>query len=456
MFWSGRPYQRLAVERFGSFDGEAWHKEQATPRTSPSSIVIGDKTWFKRADVFKTSTLSPYVGAVPEAIKFTRYGSAVVPSLESMQLWHINLIDRTDFFEITDDECLKMSGRERVPDYTVVRFVNSETDIEQLQRLVVTCAPKSSVDSILLKDSSLHASVRELAVTYSKGHSRSWLQIMSVIEGLRRDFKADDDEDDSVDGKDAMRQGFANRMAGDVESEDGNSLKSFFQLRRGRDIHFATAAAAMLAELGFQTRFVTGFYTRPRPMLGSETETAVLSNDMHAWLEVNVGHGYWVPLEPTPGYELPRYKASLWYRSKQAAPKLAVALCVAFAIGAMTWFCRRPLFELVCRCLWIPSLLLDDRNRVAWLLTLLDWRFRLDGRSRPLSEVPRSWFVLQATEIAAQDPPPAVNYLQQFFNDADRVWFGALQSNSKQTLTEQGKQAMRWLWHQPLTKYRLS
>ena len=64
---------------------------------------------------------------------------------------------------------------------------------------------------------------------------------------------------------------------------------------------FATAASAMLREIGFRTRFVTGFYVDPQKSDRLTGQTPITAQDAHAWLEVDVGMDTWIPLEPTPG-----------------------------------------------------------------------------------------------------------------------------------------------------------
>ncbi len=378
-FWQGEANAHLAVQRFRYFDGVSWTNHQtdaaATLENSahavdsldqPASLDIEGQTWFyARSDKF-SSSLSPYVGAVPEAAKFTRYGSAVIPSRCGTKLWCIDMINRGDFFHYDDaSDCLSMPGREHVPDYTVVRFVNGQLDVEKMEQLLQHCSPgQGHVRSA----EQCRGELAALAHDYSVGSSRGWKQVDSVIAGLRKDFE--------------------HRPGLEEETELG-ALALFLRSRSGPSYLFATAAALMLEHLGYETRLVTGFYVNRKHYIVADDEYAIQSSDAHVWLEVNAGHGYWIPLEPTPGYLAPRTTASMWYRVVQARWQIAGCLIgIAISLSTMYWL-RGWLFDLLCWCCSPALKVFTDRLRVRCLARVLDVRLAMIGSKRPRGAVLR-------------------------------------------------------------------
>lgn len=369
-FWQGASHAHLAVERFHHFDGLAWSGQLTETPVSPRDLnpefsdVDGQTWFFARGNKF-ASSLSPFRGAVNEAVKFTRYGSPVIPSRCGTKLWCIDQIKLADFFYYDESDCLSMPGREHVPDYTVVRFVNGEIDLERMEDLLRHCSPGKGH---VLGAKGCQEHLATIAHDYAGDEPRGWTQVNAVIEGLRA--------------------GFAHQP--NLQSTDQlTALESFLKERAGPSYLFATAAALMLEHLGYETRLVTGFYVHPRHYIASDNEYAVQPNDAHVWLEVNAGHGYWIPVEPTPGYRSPRYTASWWYHLVQARWQIAGYLISSLIIATCLYLSRAWLFDWIC---WFcaPILLrFGDRHRIRWTAWVLDLRLTLLGRRRPRGEVLR-------------------------------------------------------------------
>ncbi len=405
MFWQGEPGATLAVQRFNFFDGTSWSNADpdalaATSVKPPSdelpSTVIDDQTWFSVAGRSVQNSISPFIDALPEALKFTRYRSPLIPTRTGMQLWCIDQIDRSDFFEVTADDCLLMPGREHVPDYTVVRMINSRIDLERLESLTRNCSPGKSHQGVSDECKSL---INELAHQFGGGQPRGWQQVQAVVDGLRNRFELD-------------------RLA--MEKEPVHSeLVQFVGQRRGPDYMFATTAALMLEHLGYQTRFVTGFYANPKHYMAHEGEIAILPRDAHAWLEINVGHGYWIPLEPSPGYRQPRYSASWFYHAYQLRWKFLQSAMAGLLVFSMSYWLRGWLVELLSRCVWPVAAMVSDRRRIAWLTWLLDLRCHIAGVPRSCSTMPRM-HLRQISPIVSSDLRGSI---AQYFDSADRLWF---------------------------------
>jgi transglutaminase-like putative cysteine protease len=86
----------------------------------------------------------------------------------------------------------------------------------------------------------------------------------------------------------------------DVSDQDcgGRSIvECFATYRRGYCMHFATAMAAILRDLGVPTRLVQGYL----PGTIARDTATVRDRDAHAWVEVFFPGTGWVTFDPTPG-----------------------------------------------------------------------------------------------------------------------------------------------------------
>ncbi|MCA9181782.1 MAG: transglutaminase domain-containing protein, partial [Planctomycetales bacterium] len=344
---------------------------------TPGEIVIDEQSWFFAPGNKFTKSLSPYRGAVAEAVKFTRYGSAIIPSRCGTIMWSVDRLNRRDFFRYDPADCLSMPGREQVPDYTVVRFVNGEIDLERMAQLLEHCSPGKGH---VLGTQKCTEEIAALAHVFAGSNARGWEQIDSLLQRLRQEFRHDSGERDNRESGTSHESS----PAALGQSAHGQSaLERFLQQREGPSYLFATTAALMLEHLGYETRLVTGFYVSREHYIARDQNYAVLPQDAHVWLEVNAGHGYWIPLEPTPGYRPPRYAASAWYRIRQAGPQLAIAVGVLALAALLVSWCKSLLFDAAC---WLVAPLLtlaDDRRRVRWTAWVLDQRLSLLGDRRP-------------------------------------------------------------------------
>jgi protein-glutamine gamma-glutamyltransferase len=418
MFWQGESGAHLVVQRYNHFDGTEWSNqeiESAGRSQTIESTVIGEQHWFSNAEPIQTS-LSPFIDALPEAIKFTRYRSPIVPTRQGLQLWSIDQIDQADFFKLSADGCLYMPDRSHVPDYTIVRMINSRIDLERLEDRVRDCSPGKSHRKAR-NDCQLE--INRLAHFYAGQLPRGWPQVHSIINGLRNNFTADRSSPPTQTPLPPTEQKHESLSETDPER---SAIEQFLQTGHGPDYVFATAAALMLDHMGYRTRFVTGFYANPRNYVARDREIAVLPSDAHAWLEIDVGHGFWIPLEPTPGYQEPAYSASLWFLVKQQRWALAMWFAVSLATGLLIYFSRRLLLELLVWLVYPVLLLLNDRVRVSWLARLLDMRLRLAGVPRTKGTVLRTHLKRLQTSLPAE----LIEQLNLYLDSADRIWYGGI------------------------------
>lgn len=429
MFWQGESGTHLAAQRFSHFDGAIWSNDEVNSSASSPSIectVIGKQSWFGPSGTSVQNSISPFVDSLPEAIKFTRYRSPTIPSRQGMQLWCIDQIDQQDFFAISSDDCLTMPNREHVPDYTVVRMINSRIDLERLEDLVRNCSPGKSHKKL---SDNCQLELNRLAHEYAGDLPRGWQQVQSVVSGLRSHFVLDRTHESAF--KDA------------IENSESGAMNQFLQDRRGPDYLFATAATLMLDHLGYRTRFVAGFYANPKHYIAREGEIAILPSDAHAWLEIDVGHGYWIPLEPSPGYQTPPYSASIWYRIKQN--RWAIAMwTLAFSSAALCLFLLRSLLVEWASWIAFPAMfLMNDRLRISWLTWLLELRCRLAGIPRAKGVLLREHLHRFRTIL----PSDLSCHVQLYLESADRIWFGGTSHLSKND-----QAAIASVWHGLTTK----
>ncbi|HBE68080.1 MAG TPA: hypothetical protein DDW52_08015 [Planctomycetaceae bacterium] len=364
MFWEGRSGVRLAVQRLDQFDGHSWSQSKVYDRNElrkmqPQSVEVGEDLWFAPPGLPVQGNLSPFVSAFPEAMRFTRYGDNVIPAPSGLQLWHIDMLRQADFFAFTPNSCLLMPGRDTVPDYTVVRFINSELDAEKLDNQFKATA--RSEPSVVVS-AECEVKIAQLVKEFASDEPRGWSQVQAVVYGVRSQFDLQNtsSEDDQV-----------------------TSLADFLDSRSGPSYLFATTAALVLDRLGYQTRLVTGFYANPKHFVSSESATAILPQDAHVWLEVNAGHGYWVPLEPSPGFRQPPIRSTWAYWLRTNWPVIAAVVGATVALLAIVYFSRAWLFNFA-MLVFAPLLNgLPMHKRLVWMRRLLDIRWRFIGESRP-------------------------------------------------------------------------
>lgn len=422
MYFRGEAGVRLAVQRFEIFNGSVWSKrEKPLPYSSKlTATAIEERTWISLAGQVRRS-ISPYVGALPEALKFTRYRSAIVPTRAGTQMWSIDQISDPTFFGISSDHCLFMPGREFVPDYTVVRFVNSRIHLPKLDALLQGCAPGYAHYDM---EERCRTDIAELAHEYAADKERGWSQVESVVRGVRRDFEWD-------------RAVVSSHMANGSQLEKSTPLRDFLVNRSGPSYLFATASAMMLEHLGYETRLVTGFYVHPGH-LTDQQEIAIQPEDAHVWLEVNAGHDYWVPLEPTPGFRQPRYTSGFWYHLKQAKYTILFALILGSLLVSMVYVFRARLFEVACLCFQPLLPILRDQHQVASLAWLMDMRLSLAGRPRQRSSILRVHAGLFKHALSRD----IEELLNQYFVASDRLLF----SGNRSPLEHSDRKTICLLW----------
>lgn len=89
--------------------------------------------------------------------------------------------------------------------------------------------------------------------------------------------------------------------------EKTDTIQYFLQTgHEGYCMHFASAGALILQELGVPARYASGYVVDSRTFTKYQGEyrTKVEDRNAHAWVEVYLENSGWVPFEMTPGYQL--------------------------------------------------------------------------------------------------------------------------------------------------------
>jgi hypothetical protein len=136
-----------------------------------------------------------------------------------------------------------------------------------------------------------------------------------------------------------------------------------------------------------------------------------MREDLHFWPELLVDGHFWVPLEPTPGYEVMparltwlawsyRLLLSAWHWAENHPLTLAGSLSVL----SIAYCLRRRFMDQVWTlwCHWQLARAVagnDPRQVVTATLRLLEWRGRAAGLSRPSGISIQRWYAAVATEL---------------------------------------------------------
>lgn len=442
MFWSGRPDAHLAVERYSQFDGWTWVNPQSKTIESdsndavsqesskrsnwltPQTLWIDDQAWFYSSTSSFPHEQSPFVDAVAEAVKFTRFRSPVIPARAGLQMWSIDRLDRADFFGVDQNGLLLMPDRRHVPDYTVVRMVGSKVDLEKVDRILTEQVHRSSIRAkALIADSNLpealNSKVAELARRLSDSQPKGWREISAVVSGMRQHFELD------------------RAWVPMLDPEVSPPVQQVLDERRGPAYLIATTAALLLRELGYDTRLVVGFYANSDHKVAGSGDIAILPADAHVWVELHVGNGHWISLEPTQGYREEPMTAGLWYRIREARFWIATILGLGTLVITGGLVYRAIVLEIFCQLLWPVASLVSDRRRVAWLARLLDLRTRCAGHPRCCGSVLRDHFRHSMNKI----PEELCKNWTQYLSASDRLCFGG-----GVTLSSEERQATRCIW----------
>lgn len=387
LYLQGRVPVHLKLQVFDRYDGVEWTAEEMTDRPSDLHLTeLHGRHWLRALRLHGQE-----IYGLPEshAIKVVHLDSNVIPAPTQLMGVHIDLVDRADMFGWAQPGVLKME-RQALPQLTAIHLQSRVVDPQRLlqERMSLQMQPERYQ---VLPDDPEIARIRELAESWTANIPHGWPQVAAIVERLRAEYVLDPD----------ARPG----------AETTLTVTDFLlHSRRGPDYQFASAAVCLLRSLGYSARLASGFYARPERFDVRSRHTPVLVEDVHFWAEVYAGLDDWIPIEPTPGYELLRPPPTLWEQMQQAALSvwrylirhpLRHLLMLATAIAWVIW--RKRLADAVATLRWSWCAASDPRRRVQQTFSLLEQRCHRVGLPRPVSQTPARWLHQLATQSVEQD-----------------------------------------------------
>lgn len=367
-FVSGRTPLHLRLEEYDLFDGQDWYPASEPRSQAALAVRVQDgQSWMQLDNNSTHSEL--FAGVESHALKTVALEGNHLPlPLHATELM-IDRVDRPDMFAWARDSILRLQ-RKTIPSLIVIHTrsrVSAPESIAALDSRFFMMRSEHAADTANPTDSATQQ-VEQLAARWVDGLPRGWSQINAITTRLRSGYVHDREH----------------RLAADAANP---TARFVLRERRGPDFLFASAAAVMLRSLNYPTRLVSGFYASPENYDPTTGHTPVRPEDVHFWCEVYLGAGTWLPIEPTPGYEILQPRMSLFQRvaellraavewSRQRWPALAAALALLLA-G------------------WYVGLWGTIRDRLYDALWLLVWRLSV-RRGRD----PRRW--IQATRRLVQ------------------------------------------------------
>ncbi|MEX1041266.1 MAG: transglutaminase-like domain-containing protein [Pirellulaceae bacterium] len=379
MYVKGRVPLHLRMTIYDHWDGIALHAAQEHSSGDLQLVTRHSKPWYLLPGLAPESLVA---NEEYHLLKLINIKTERVPTPPHLARFHIKQVDRLDMFDWAEDGSLRMMN-EWIPQLTVMHMHSQLVDRNQLtshshSSTFLRTEPNRE-EAADEEPYPVAAELTELAQQWVCDIEPGWPQVEAVVARLRSEYQHD-----------------MNHLV----SEDTEDALADFLLREGAgpDYLFATAAAVLLRELGYQTRVVSGFYVWPERYDALTMQTPVLDEDIHFWLEVNPDGKIWYPLEPTPGYELLAVEPTLWQR----------ALSLLVTAGAKVWSVRYPLLLLsvvlavlgyfrrtvlswsLIPLTWWP-LGHDPRRKIRWTVRLLEAQARLRGFGRPEGTTMAQW-----------------------------------------------------------------
>ncbi len=394
----------LALERFDRFDGREWrHAERDPSLPAPTALQVGPlaTTWFRGTDFRTPNWLVP---GRSHGLRIFRLGSPRLPMPPHPQGWHIDKVDRPDFYATTDDGQWSLAGRETIPPATVVDLVsgghrptilastsfarhrpNGAGDVTSFVGAAAEADASAASRSESAADSNsapeevpIAPPIVALANRWTAGREPGWPQIEALVERLRTEATLD--------------------PSAVVPDEADDSVLWFLESRRGPDFLFASAAVQLLRALEYDARLVTGFYADPKRYDRRAGTTAIRADDVHVWCEVRTASGEWVPLEPTPGYVDTAIAYTWGDRLRLAALELLAFVVLWWPlavllppIGFVVWRSRYRFLDRWAKLAALGAVRGGGARLAERLLRLLERRAAWGGERRPIGAPPIRW-----------------------------------------------------------------
>ncbi|EAQ78932.1 transglutaminase-like domain-containing protein [Blastopirellula marina] len=382
LYVKGRTPLHLRTNVYDRLEQNELIEAEASP---PASFVISHengKPWLEIPCLVNDSDID-YVEE--HLLKFINLKSSRVPTPGHLSQLHIPDVDRADLFRWTKDGVLRLDA-DRIPPTTVMRQRFFLIGDERLQseryrnKFVGANTPIAAADS--------SPDLRELAQAWTIEAQPGWDTITAISDHLRHDYRLD-------------------RNAPISPTTIGPIEEFLFNAKQGPDYLFATSAALLLRELGYQTRIVRGFYASPDRFDSHSEQTPIYPDDAHFWLEVSDGVN-WHAVEPTPGYErlgppkdLKTRLAEFVWTILQWSWGRKWFFLLLFTLAITIWLLRIVILDTAARLANCWAVPIDHRRRVLRTLQIIQLRERFSQVRRPKGVTIQAW--LSRKVVAAEE-----------------------------------------------------
>ena len=371
----GRLPIHLKMEVFDRFDGIDWWSEELTGRSDPLTIeMLHGEPWLR---IPVAPALEFYSKPEIHALKIVRIDTNRIPSPTQLLGVHIDKIDRSDFYEWAQPGLVRMD-REKLPSGTVMNILSRVVDdlLVERGRVQITAGPSSYRD-IGIADPENR--IAELARQWTDGVEMGWPQVRTIVQHLRTEYQHDREARPSADCQ-------------------NTAVDFLFHRRRGPDYEFASAAVLLLRSLGVSTRLASGFHVDASRFDPRAQHSPVTKDNVHFWAEVHAGKDHWIPIEPTPGYELLKPPPTVIENilSLLIAVKVWIASHMLSLIGLLAalvalTYKRHELADVIHTMVWRIRPGRTSRERALRALRLLNRRCHQVRRPKPSSVTPTRW-----------------------------------------------------------------
>ena len=396
LYVKGRVPLHLKLEAFDRYDGIDWFPAPLSESARKLEIVtLSGKPWLR---VSASTLLEIYSPPETHALKIIRLDTNRIPSPTQMLGIHIDKVDRSDFFEWAQPGIVRMD-REKLPSLSVIHVQSRVVDERLIPKTIVHLSG-GPADFRQFGNDEESRRVRELAQLWTKDVPFGWPQVQTIVERLRREYVHD----------------HSAKPHSDCEHTVADFL---FESRRGPDYQFASASVWMLRSLGYSTRLVSGFYADPVRYDKRARHTAVTAEDVHFWAEVSAGADNWVPIEPTPGYELLQPLPTLFERLQAAGIGawrwfFSNIVLILFAATTVLWLViqRRFVADRIATAIWRLWPAHEERAFVRQTLRLLERRFHRKGLKRLPGMTPTRWLERMISQNNESDRQLAIQFKQ--------------------------------------------
>lgn len=403
LYVKGRVPLHLKLEIFDLYDGIEWSPEPLpTGQGDLRMQTLNGRPWLRTP---VGSALEMY--GIPEshALKIIRLDTNRVPSPTQFLGVHVDKLDRADFYHWAQSDIVRMD-RDKLPSLTVMH-VQSRVPDERLVPGAYLFLQGGGANHRSLANDTESKRIRELAQLWVQDVAPGWEQVRAITGHLRTEYTHDRES----------------KPPSDCQHTVSHFL---FESRSGPDYLFASATVLLLRSLGYSARLVSGFYAEPSRYDVRSRQTAVLNNDVHFWAEVRVGLCDWIPVEPTPGYELlppPLTTGEQLLAAMYSAWGYIIDHIMILTAGVALLFfligTRMAASDLMATFAWWVVPVSGERDMVRRTMWLMNRRIRSVGFSRPEGVTESRWLRLLASFENGDEHSP----FQQLANLADWAAF---------------------------------